>query len=153
VGLLGDPEEAMRALTRLFFVAPRLVMFRLGSRLGGNARWWLLAFSLTQPFLFRYGFEVRAYSLLALLTATTILFFARRDRLALAISATALLYTHLFGVWIVAALLGWGVLKREPVVPLLVALAASLPWAVNYLTFGRAPPGWWLLAPIASRLA
>jgi len=153
VGVLGDSEVAMRALTLLFFVATGLVMFLLGSRLGGNARWWLLAFSLTQPFLFRYGFEVRAYSLLALLTATTILFFARRDRLALAISATALLYTHLFGVWIVAALLGWGVLKREPVVPLLVALAASLPWAVNYVTFGRAATGWWLPAPTAESVA
>ena len=52
VGVLGDSEVAMRALTLLFFVATGLVMFPLGSRLGGNARWWLLAFSLTQPFLF-----------------------------------------------------------------------------------------------------
>jgi uncharacterized membrane protein len=149
----GDSEVAMRALTFLFFVATGFVMFLLGSRLGGNARWWLLAFSLSQPFLFRYGFEVRAYSLLALLTATTILFFIRRDRLALAISATALVYTHLFGVWIVAVLLGWAVLRREPIVPLLVPLAASLPWAANYVSFGRAATGWWLPPPTVDNVA
>jgi uncharacterized membrane protein len=153
IAAFGDSEVAMRALTFIFFVATGLVMFLLGSRLGGNTRWWLLAFSLSQPFLFRYAFEVRAYSLLALLTATTILFYVRRSWLALAISATALLYTHLFGVWIVGALLGWAALRRETVVPLLVPFAASAPWAVNYVSFGRAATGWWLAAPTVDSVA
>src|SRR5204862_293464 len=38
VGVLGDSEVAMRALTLLFFVATGFVMFLLGSRLGGTAR-------------------------------------------------------------------------------------------------------------------
>ena len=131
----------MRALTFLFFLLTALVMFLLGSELGGRARWWLLGLSLSQPFLFRYGFEVRAYSLLALLTATTILFYVRRNHVALALSGIALLFTHIFGVWIVAVLLGWSVAKRETILPLLVPLAANLPWAFNYISFGRAASG------------
>ena len=153
VGAFGDSEVAMRALTFLFFLLTALVMFLLGSELGGRARWWLLGLSLSQPFLFRYGFEVRAYSLLALLTATTILFYVRRNHVALALSGIALLFTHIFGVWIVAVLLGWSVAKRETILPLLVPLAANLPWAFNYISFGRAASGWWLPSPTADSFA
>jgi hypothetical protein len=143
----------MRALTVVFFLATGVVMFAIGKRLGGNARWWMLALCLTQPLLFRYAFEVRAYSLLALLTATTVLSFIIGNRIALALSATALLYTHLFGVWVVGVLIAWALLNRGPVVPLLVAVALNAPWALNYLSFGRAAMGWWLPPPTAESAA
>jgi hypothetical protein len=149
----GDSEVAMRSLSVLFFLTTAFVMFRLGSYLGGVARWWLPALSLTQPFLFRYAFEARAYSLLALLVAAAILFYVRGNRVALAAVGIALAYTHVFGVLILAVLLGWALLTRGHVLSLAIALVVNLPWIPNYFQFAREATQWWLAPPTADDFA
>jgi hypothetical protein len=153
VAAFGESEVALRSLSFLFFLATAVVMFALGSQLGGAARWWLPALSLTQPFLFRYAFEARAYSLLALLTAAAILFYMRRNRVPLAVVGIALAYTHVFGLLVLGVLLGWAVLTRGPVLSLLIALVANLPWIPNYFQFAREASQWWLKAPTADVFA
>src|SRR5205823_13467643 len=77
----------------------------------------------------------------------------RRTHDALASSGVAFLLTHIFGVWMVTVLLGWSVAKCETILPLLVPLAANLPWAFNYISFGRAASRWWLPSPTADSFA
>lgn len=137
MGIFGNSEIAMRALTALFFLATAAIMYLIGRRKNLEAGLWLGALSLTQPLLLYYGFEVRAYSLLALLTALTIYFYLSQRKVLLAVSAAALLYTHLFGVWVVGILFIWSALKKSISWSLVAAGLAYLPWVPNYVTLSR----------------
>lgn len=151
IGLFGDSEVALRGLTILLFIATAVVMYFLGRLLNRRAGWWLALLSLTQPFLFYYGFEVRAYSQLAFLTALTIYFYLKPKPLLLLISALALLYTHLFGLWVVLILAAWAVYQKRPLWPLVAALVLYLPWLPNYLNFAQTAGGF-LNPPTATDL-
>ena len=45
------------------------------------------------------------------------------------------------------------VAEATPASTQLVPLAANLPWAFNYISFGRAASGWWLPSPTADSFA
>src|SRR5581483_6743419 len=84
-GLFGNFEVAMRGLTTLFFLATVVVLYVVGLLRKRRTGLWLAALTLTQPLLFYYAFEVRAYSLLALLTALTVYFYLSPRKILLGI--------------------------------------------------------------------
>lgn len=135
--IFGNSEIAMRSLTALFFLATAGVMYLIGRRQSRETGLWLGALALSQPLLLYYGFEVRAYSLLALLTALTIYFYLSQRKVLLAVSAAALLYTHLFGVWVVGVIFLWSIIKKSLSLPLIAAGVAYLPWIPNYVTLSH----------------
>lgn len=135
--VLGNSEIALRIPGLIFFLLTAVVMYLIGQEIKKGLGWWLAALTLTQPLLFNYAFEIRAYSLLALLTALTIYFYLRKSYLPFILSGVTLLYTHIFGIWVILILLGWSVYKKETWLPLLAPLILFLPWVPNYLSFAK----------------
>ena len=139
--VFGNSEVAMRSLTLIFLLATAVTMYFIGRMFFRRSGVWLAALTITQPFLFYYGFELRGYSLLALLATLTIYFYLRNKRWLLFLSAAALLYTHLFGWWVILILGGWSIFRRQNAWPLVAAGLVGLLWVPNYLNFARVGGG------------
>ncbi len=140
--VFGNSEISMRLMTLGFFGLSAVVMVLIGRHIDKKTGWWLGALALTQPLLFQYGFEARAYSQLVLLSALTIYLYLTGRKIPLFIAATALLYTHLFGLWIVGILILWALAKRQLPWALGLAVVVFLPWIPSYLSFAHLPGGW-----------
>ncbi len=108
----GTGDAFIRLLSVIPAVACIPVMFALGRRLGGVRVGLIAAFGLAlNPFFIAYAQEARGYSLLVFLSLVSTLFFVRclkSPRLTLdaaiyVLASTLMVYTHLFGVLVVAA--------------------------------------------------
>lgn len=141
MALFGDSEVALRALSVLFWIGTAAVLYLIGRRQSLKAGFWLAALALSQPLLFRYALEVRAYSLFAFLTSIVIYTYLEKRYRLLFLSAAALLYTHLFGFWVIFILLAWAILRRENFWPFLLSILAAIPWIPNYLYVSRVSGG------------
>ena len=111
VGLFGSSEISIRLPSVLFGVLTVLLLHRLGTRLLGRTVGWLAALlAATSVFAIHYSQEARNYSLMALLTVTSMDRYvaglagwnARRVLGYLAVSI-ALVYTHHFGWFAILA--------------------------------------------------
>lgn len=140
--LLGDSEVALRGLSILLFLATAFIMYRLGEHLMKGSGIWLAALTLTQPLLFRYAFEVRAYSLLAFLTALAVYFYLKKSYRPLVAALVALFYTHLFAFWVFLVLLGWSLYKKESWRWAIVPAVSILPWLPVYLNVSKLSGGY-----------
>ena len=144
--VFGSGTEAVRALSAVFAVGALPLAWWAGERLGGRrvASAALVLFAVS-PFALQYATEARMYSLVMLLVLAGGLALAQlleqatvRSTVALALLTGALLLTHYWAVYLiaaVAALLMWWVVKgrrRQPAIRALVALAAGglcfVPW-------------------------
>ena len=117
----GTSDLAVRSLSGVFAVAALPLMWAAGRRLGGRSTAALATLLLaTSPFAVRYATEARMYSLVTLLALALGLAVARAleratpRRLAeVALCTAALLLTHYWGLYLVAATvavavgLGW----------------------------------------------
>jgi mannosyltransferase len=156
IGLFGESAVAVRALSGVIGVLALPLAWLLGRRYGGPRVG--LAFTLllaSSPFAIRYSSETRMYSLLvllALLTALAVSWAVRRPGplpvVAVGLSGGALLLTHYWSVYLLAAAglvalagLRW---DRAAAVRVLVGLVLSvllfLPW-VPTLRFQLAHTG------------
>ena len=111
VVIFGDSEAAVRSLSVVFSVLLVLVMYLIGRTLAGRAVGLAAAlFAALSRFFVQYAQETRNYSLLGLLTGVSFLLLLRllerpsRRRAALyVIATTLLLYTHVYGLFVVLA--------------------------------------------------
>jgi mannosyltransferase len=149
--VVGEGDTAVRALSGLIGVATLPVMWCLGRRLGGRGTATIaLVLTATSPFAIRYATEARMYALVVLLAAACHLAVLRAEeaprlgRLAVVAGlTTALVLTHYWGAWLVAAALVLALVaaRRRP-----AARRAHLRVAAA-LVAGCAPAAAWL--PIA----
>ncbi len=118
--LTGTGEVGLRSVSALAGVATVPVAYLLGAELSSR-RAGLLAAALVavNPMLLWYSQEGRAYSLLVLLTAISLLYFVRvldrghrRDSIGWGIASALALATHYFAVFPIAAEALW-LLKRR----------------------------------------
>jgi len=152
--VLGTGEVGLRSLSALFGVLTVPVAAAVGARAGG-ARAGLLAALLvaTNPLLVWFSQEARAYALLVLLAALSLLVLLRAAEeptpgrlLTWGLAAALLFATHYFALFLVAGELLWLALAlRGRPRPLAIALApaaaagaALLPLAVDQRSAGRA---------------
>lgn len=115
-GVVGTDETALRSLSALFGIGTVIATYFAG-RVLVDARTGVGAAALcaVSPFLIWYSQEARAYSLLALLSALSLLALAlalrepadRRAALAWAVAATLALATHYFAVFVVVPQAAW----------------------------------------------
>jgi len=135
--LAGFGEVGLRSLSALVGAAIVPVAYGAGATLVSR-RAGVIAAALVSvhPFLVWYAQEARAYSLFALLTTCTVLFFGRAlgttsrwDHLGWALSAALALATHYFAVFLVLPEALWLLARSGP--RRLAALAISLPTAVG----------------------
>jgi uncharacterized membrane protein len=155
IALFGDSEAALRSLSAVLGVALVFVMFELGRR-SRTVVWASRQRSspLFPEFLVHYSQEARGYALLAFLTALSYLCLLRLlDRWsgwsAVAYSAviTALLYTHVYGYFVLVAQVAFLAVKvvrwpedprqRRPelvrwAVVTAVPVALTVPWLVVF---------------------
>lgn len=156
IELFGTGDAAVRSLSGLFGVLTLPVAWYYGRRRGGAVLGWLLVGIVAlSPFALRYATETRMYSLVILLVfvgAVLLDDILVRGRdgwgrvTALALTAAALLYTHYWAMWLLAAvglLLLWrcwrdrGSGSTRPSVRVLIALVGAgvlfLPWVPTLL--------------------
>jgi 4-amino-4-deoxy-L-arabinose transferase-like glycosyltransferase len=114
-GLFGLHEVGLRSLSALFGVAAIPVAFLIGRELAGRRAGWITAAIVTvNPMLIWYSQEARAYSLLVLLSACSVLFFLRfrrsrdsRDLALWAVASALALATHYFAALPIAIEAVW----------------------------------------------
>lgn len=156
--LFGTSEVAIRALSFSFFLGTVFIVYLIGKQLW-NKKTGLIAalLTLTNPFLFSYGFEGRMYSLLALTSTLSIYFLVKKAKIPFVIAATAALYTHHFsifvvfweGVWVIATNIKKPLKNiMKECFPFLGILILYLPWikALYYQT-SLVGSGFWLGKP------
>lgn len=109
--VFGQGDFAVRALSGLVSVASLPVFWIAGRRVGGRGVAWVTFFlALSSPFAINYATATRMYSLMILLSLLGFLALGAayespsRGRLvALAAVTAAILYTHYWGIYLVAA--------------------------------------------------
>lgn len=154
--LFGTGDVAVRALSGVLGVLTLPLAFLYGRRRGGPVLGWCLAAVLAlSPFALRYSTETRMYSLVVLLVLVGALLLddvvvrgrATPVRLVgVALTTAALLYTHYWAIWLLAAVTialvwrlwrGRGSDTQGPVIRVLVAMVVGgvlyLPWVPTML--------------------
>jgi len=134
--LFGAGEAGLRSLSALLGTATIVLAALIARRLAGDrAAIGAAALAATSPLLIWYSQEARAYALLVMLVALSLLLLAQ-ERLALwGLAAVLALATHYFALFVVVPQAGWVLWRhgRRALAPLLaVALAgaALLPLAI-----------------------
>ncbi|HEY1775089.1 MAG TPA: glycosyltransferase family 39 protein [Solirubrobacteraceae bacterium] len=100
--VFGFGAVGLRSLSALFGIATIVVLAAIAGRFGGRRAALAAAAAATfSPLLIWYSQEARAYALLVLLCALTVLCLVRSDWRGWALAAAAALGTHYFAVFIV----------------------------------------------------
>jgi mannosyltransferase len=115
MGMFGHSDVAVRSLSGVIGVVTMPVAWLAGRRLAGRTvAWSALLLVATSPFAAYYDTEARMYALVALLTVLGYLALARvleRPRpgnlIAVAVVASALLYSHYWALYLLAAVGLW----------------------------------------------
>lgn len=136
--LFGLSEVGLRSLSALFGTAVVPVVYLAAERVASRrAALIAAAFVACSPMLVWYSQEARAYELLVLLCALSLLFFLRGSLLWWAVASALALATHYFAVFFVAPEALWLLWRaRRPATWVAVAFvgiagAALLPLAVH----------------------
>jgi mannosyltransferase len=113
--VFGEGNFAVRALSGVISVAALPLMWAAGRRLGGRrTAWAALLLGATSPFAIYYATATRMYSIMMLLCLLGFLAVvrlleqpSRRRVVALVAVTAALLYTHYWGIYVVASTGAW----------------------------------------------
>ncbi|MCB1249819.1 MAG: glycosyltransferase family 39 protein [Acidimicrobiales bacterium] len=150
--LVGEGDEAVRALSGLISVASLPVAWFVGRRRGGPLLGWVFVAVLAlSPFAQRYATETRMYSLVALLVLVGYLLVddaVRRGRggwryPVIGLVAGALMLSHYWAMYLLAAvglLLVWHAWRRRGT-PLARRCVITLAWMVGGVVVVF---GWWV---------
>ena len=112
--IFGTGEVSIRTLTFIFFLLTIFFTYLIGKHLWDEKTGlFAAALTFTNPFLFKYAFEGRMYSLLALTTTASMFFYLKKQRLGQIISTTAALYTHHFAIFAVFVQLFWYLVENR----------------------------------------
>ncbi len=150
--VFGTGDGFLRSLPAVFGTLTVPVAYAAGARLATRRVGLVLAALVaTSPLLIWHSQDGRAYSLLVLLSALSLFFFARaldrrrgRDLAAWAVVSALALTTHYFAVFLIVAEAGWLIAKGErrrvlaAVAVVAVVGAALLPLALEQRAHGGA---------------
>ena len=169
MGLFGQSNDAVRALSGVFAVLTLPVGWLCGKRFGGRAvAWTMVVLLASAPFDVYYATEARMYSLVILLTGLGYLALERAVRaprpgnlVAVALVTAALLYSQYWSVYLVAMVAIWliasiwrtrrrGQSEGAPWAAL-IALGAGVllfvPWVPTFLYQSQHTGTPWAIAP------
>jgi hypothetical protein len=148
IELFGSGDQAVRALSGVAAVLTLPLAFVAGCRRGGRLLGWLaLTMLAASPYAIRYATETRMYSIVILLVFAGYLLLDDLVRLrrggwwrwaGVVVITAALLYSHYWAMWLVAAvgiLMVWEAWRGVPAVrrPALGAVAALVAGGVLFL--------------------
>ena len=154
--LAGNSEFPVRLPSALAGGFAVLVMYRIGTLLFDRGAGLLAAVILAlSAYHIRYAQEARAYGLMVFLTLLSFYFFIRLTKggvsryasVGYVISTALLMYTHFYGVFLIAAQIIYVLVSRENVrrwiVPAGVLLLLYIPWVVLLAITVLSPEGAW----------
>jgi hypothetical protein len=139
MALVGDGEAATRSLSLLFAVVAVPAAWWAGGRRAA-------AIVAVCPFLTYYAQEARMYTLVAVLSVVATAAFVGRRPVLLMVSLTLLLYTHTWGVFLLAGLVVVA-LRRGGLAPLAVVAVLYLPWVPSLVFQALHTGAPWSLSP------
>lgn len=153
--LSGKSDILIRILSFLFHLGGVYYAFLLGRKLNGkNQAYYLAVFYLLNPMLLYYAFEIRMYSLYALLSTAAIYYFYMKRWKGYIISSVLGLYSHSFFILIILSLSIYNFIHRNLRKYLLKTIAPViffLPWIpVLAVQFVKSKESW--LYPVDLRL-
>lgn len=100
--IFGTGEVAIRALVFVFLLIAVYFTYKIGTHLWDKKTGLIAAIlTLTNTFLFAYGFEGRMYSLLLATVTASFYFFIKKNWLGYVIATTLALYSHHFSIFAV----------------------------------------------------
>lgn len=151
VRVFGDGEVALRSLSAVVGTATVVVLFLVGRRLAGRVGGLSVGLlAATHPMLVWHSQDARAYALMGLFAALSLLFLVRvLERpelgalLAFGLAAAAAVATHYFAVFLVVlelAILAWRLRDRRvalAVAPVVLVGLLHLPLAYEQHASGR----------------
>ena len=164
IGVFGNGEAATRSLSLLFAALAVPAAWWAGNAAGGRRAGAVAAVIVAVcPFVGYYAQEARMYTLVAVLSLVAAAAFVQRRPVILGAALVLLLYTHTWGVFLVAGLaLAWLARRRDRAGAITFAVVALLylPW-VPSLVFQAlhtgapwsAPPSVLYLVPAALAVA
>lgn len=129
ISLLGSSTQVLRAQQALFMIAGVALWYRFfATRLSRGIGLFALAIMVTNPYLLHYAVEGRMYALGVLFAGSTTLLVTSSVRwrwIGYWPLAVAMLYTHYFLAFVIAAQFLWLLFARPPQRP-------SVPWLLLY---------------------
>jgi hypothetical protein len=144
MAIAGEGEAAARALSLVFAaVAVPVAWWAAGGRRAGMVAAAIVAIC---PFLTYYAQEARMYTLVAVLSLVATAAFIRRRPVILVVALTLLLYTHTWGVFLLAGFAVAG-LRRGGLVPLAVVAVLYLPWVPSLVSQALHTGAPWSITP------
>jgi hypothetical protein len=144
MAIAGEGEAAARALSLVFAaVAVPVAWWAAGGRRAGMVAAAIVAIC---PFLTYYAQEARMYTLVAVLSLVATAAFIRRRPVILVVALTLLLYTHTWGVFLLAGFAVAG-LRRGGLVPLAVVDVLYLPWVPSLVSQALHTGAPWSITP------
>jgi hypothetical protein len=139
MALVGDGEAATRALSLVFAAAAVPAAWWTGGR-------WAAAIVAICPVLTYYAQEARMYTLVAVLSLVATAAFVRQRPVILVVALTLLLYTHTWGVFLLAGLAVAG-LRRGGLAPLAIVALLYLPWVPSLIAQAVHTGAPWSMSP------
>jgi mannosyltransferase len=117
--IFGRGDFAVRAMSGVTSVIALPFFWQAGRRIGGRRTGWVLFFlAVASPFAIQYAATTRMYSLMILLSLLGFLALehaleapTRRHRIELGVVTAAILYTHYWGLYLVAVTGAWLVFR------------------------------------------
>ena len=157
VGMFGDSEFVVRSLSAIFAIGGVIMTYAIGLRLF-NIRTGLMAGLVlsVNAFFIRYAQEARSYTLLLLLITCSMYLFIRvienqqyKYYIALGVTNALVLYTHLFGFFILIAqaislvfLPSRTILWKRMLTSAILTASLAVPLGVLVLTLKFYPLSW-----------
>ena len=95
--IVGKSDELLRILSFIFYLLTIFVAYKIAKKITDNKFAYFVAlFTMFNPMLLYYAFEIRMYSLFALLTLTSFYFLYVKNWKGYSLSVILGLYTHTF---------------------------------------------------------
>lgn len=132
IKLFGHSEIAVRLLSFIFHIGTVYTVYKFSGQIAKKIQIAVAILTLVNPMLLYYAFEARAYSLLALLSVTSIYaFYTQRSKLLILINILGL-YTHYYFILIILVELLYVIYKHKFLNKVgfvfLIPLIFFLPW-------------------------
>ena len=155
--IFGSSELAIRSLSFAFHLGTVVTVFLLAKYLWGR-KTAIVAFLLTffNPFLFKYAFEGRMYSILTFTTTLSFYFFIKKQWIAYVFVTTTALYSHHFSIFAIFLQFVWNLVQvvKKPkknwrlLLPFIIIFILYIPWLYTfYYQTMLVKGGFWLGKP------
>lgn len=131
--IFGETDIALRMLSFVFHLLTVYFAYLLARKIfTAKFAWWVAAFTMLNPLLIYYGFELRMYSMYAFFTLASLYYFLEKRWRAYIIVTTLGIYTHSFFLLVILSQMAYlyigKQLSKKNLKHLIKPILFFLPW-------------------------